>query len=157
MRHKYLAYVLTILIAGCIATLAQAQPNFTGEWTMNAEKSDFGPFPAPYTYTRTIQHNEPTIKTITIQSGQRGESATETTYTTDGKECINEVQFGEIKGTAKWDGDTLVISATMDYQGMEIKYEEKMALSGDGKVLTATANLSSEQGEADITIVLDKK
>ena len=48
-------------------------------------------------------------------------------------------------------------NATMDYQGMEIKYEEKVNLSADGKTLTVIAHLSSEMGEADLTIVLKKK
>jgi len=157
MRHKYSACALIILLVCGIAMMAQAKPNFTGEWKMDASKSDFGPFPAPYSYTRKIEHHEPTIKTVTTQSSQRGESTTETTYTTDGQECVNELPFGPVKGTAQWDGDTLVTKATMDFRGTQINYEEKMTLSEDGKTLTVAGHLSSDQGEADITIVLDKQ
>ena len=157
MKHRYSICALVLLVLCCLAIPAQAKPNFSGEWVIDLDKSDFGVLPAPYSYVRKIEHNEPNIKTITTQSGQRGENTSEITCTTDGVECVNTLRFGEVKGATKWDGDTLVTNATMDYQGMEIKYEEKLVLSADGKTLTATTHLSSDMGEADITIVLDKK
>jgi hypothetical protein len=157
MRHRYSTCALIVVVFCSLATLAHAKPNFTGEWTINLEKSDFGQLPAPYKFVRKIEHNEPNLKIVTDQSGERGEFTTVTTYTTDGKECINVVRGSEVKSTAEWDGDTLVINGTMDRQGLEITYQEKMALSEDGKTQIVTAHFSSEMGEADITIALDKK
>lgn len=157
MKHRYSICVLILLVLCCLAMPAQAKPNFSGEWVIDLSKSDFGQFPAPYSYVRKIEHNEPNIKTITTQSRQRGENTTEITCTTDGAECVNTTQYGEITGTIKWDGDTLVNNATLDYQGMAIKFDEKLVLSADGKTLTVASHLASDMGEMDITIVLNKK
>ncbi len=157
MKCRYSICLLLLLVSCCVAIPAQDKPDFSGEWVIDLDESDFGQFPAPSSYVRIIEHNEPSIKTVTTQTGQQGETTTETACTTDGAECVNTVPFGEMKGAAKWDGDTLVTNATMDLQGMEIQYEERLDLSADGKTLTVTAHVSSEMGAADFTMVLNKR
>ena len=50
-----------LIIAG-LASMAFAadKPNFSGDWKLNAAKSNFGPIPPPTSYTRKIAHAEPT-------------------------------------------------------------------------------------------------
>src|ERR1051325_8061092 len=68
------------------AALCYAKPNFSGQWTMDASKSDFGPMPAPEKIVRVIDHKEPNLNIKTTQVGQQGEVKSEYSYTTDGKE-----------------------------------------------------------------------
>ena len=44
-RRLYLTFTLILLVG--LACAAQAKPNFTGDWKLNADKSDFGPLPPP--------------------------------------------------------------------------------------------------------------
>ncbi|HVO99073.1 MAG TPA: hypothetical protein VMT15_13440 [Bryobacteraceae bacterium] len=151
MKSRFIlaAAVASILLAGH----AQAATNFTGVWKLNLSKSDYGPVPPPEVMTRTINHNEPSLQISTFQKGAQGEVTTELKYTTDGKMVENKGS----KGSAKWDGDKLVIDSVRDLQGGEIKFHEIWSLSPDGKTMTINNHLTAPQGEFDITLVFDKQ
>jgi hypothetical protein len=142
------AFALTLL-----AAQSQAAPNLTGVWKLNLAKSDYGPVPQPETMTRTINHNDPTLQISTYQKGAQGEATTELKYTTDGKMMENKGS----KGSAKWDGDKLVVDSVRDMQGNELKFHEVWSLSADGKTMTINNHITAAQGEFDLTLVLDKQ
>ena len=143
-----------VLFAGA---LVAAQPNFSGEWKMNVAKSDFGPVPAPEVFTRTIKHADPSIEYSTRQKGEQGDVTTEIKYTTDGKPCVNKINGSDAKGTAKWDGDKLVVESVRDFQGMQLTSKETWTLSDGGKTLTINNHISVPQGEFDMKLVLEKQ
>jgi len=137
---------------------AQAAPNFSGEWKMNIAKSDFGPLPAPAVLTRTIKHHDPALEIATYQKGARGEVNSELKYTTDGKPCVNKVAGGEAKGTAEWNGDSLLIESERDFQGTPITSKEIWTVSDGGKTLTITNHVTvPKQGDYNLKYVFDKQ
>jgi hypothetical protein len=140
---------------------AQGQPNFTGTWTLDAAKSDFGPIPPPESVVMVIDHKEPTLKVSVTQKTPMGDATNDSTYTTDGKDNINKMRSpgGEqdVKSTTKWTGKTLATSRTIDAQGMTIGIEETWDLSADGKVLTINRMLKTPQGDFNTKITLNKK
>jgi hypothetical protein len=140
----------------CAAT-SMAAPNFTGEWKMNASKSDFGQMPPPSSAVKKIKHEDPSLKDVSTWTGDQGEMTIDATYTTDGKECANKSPMGESKSTLKWDGDTLVIEMKADFQGDRASITSRWTLSADGKILTEKTHFSSSMGEGDMTIVYDKQ
>ncbi len=152
---KYLALTGTVLLL--CAVLAQAKPDFTGEWKMNAAKSDFGQMPPPSSYVQKITHKDPELKIAATMAGEMGEISNNYNCTTDGKECSNTIFNSEMKSALKWDGDTLVIQSKADFQGNEVTITEKWALSEDGKTLTVNSHFSSQQGEGDMKVVLEKQ
>jgi len=153
MKNRFiLAASFAVLL---LASQAQAATNFTGVWKLNLSKSDYGPVPQPDAMTRTINHNDPSLQISTYQKGAQGEATTELKYTTDGKPVENK--SASAKGSAKWDGDKLVIDSTRDVQGMEIKFHEVWSLSADGKTMTINNHLTAPQGEFDLTLVFDKQ
>ncbi len=150
----------SIFVAGLLllcAAISMATPNFTGEWKMNATKSDFGQMPPPSSAVKKITHEDPNLKDVSTWTGDQGEMEINATYTTDGKECANKSPMGESKSTLKWDGDTLVIETKADFEGNTATITSRWTLSGDGKVLTEKAHFSSSMGEGDMTIVYDKQ
>src|SRR5262249_42597032 len=110
-RRQFISAAAAVVVAFILAAApAMAKTNFSGEWKMNAEKSDFGPMPAPEKMSQKVEHADPNLKITSNQVGAQGEVTLETKYTTDGKECINTIRGNEMKSTAKWDGETLVIN-----------------------------------------------
>jgi hypothetical protein len=88
--RPWLAFSLALLIGVTLA--AQAKPNFSGEWTMDPAKSDFGPLPVPTKMIRTITHVDPALKIVTVQTGgSMGDTTVEVTFSTDGKLQKNTV------------------------------------------------------------------
>ena len=136
---------------------AQAAPNLTGEWKLNASKSNYGPIPAPQLMIRRVMHEDPALSITTTQKGAQGEVTTELKYTTDGKPSVNQVAGGEAKGAAQWQGDKLVIESTREFQGNPMRSRETWSLSADGKVLTIANHVGLPQGEFDLTLVFDKQ
>lgn len=146
------------MIAGFVLlSMAQAAPNLSGEWKMNASKSELGPIPPPEKFERTITHKDPAINYKTVQVGQQGEIKTEVNCTTDGKECVNKMGTGESKSVMKWDGNTLLVDSKRTFGDNELLFKEKWSLSEDGKTLTINAKIIAPQGEFDIKWVLEKQ
>ncbi len=152
------ALVVALLLVSASTLWAQSKPNFSGEWTLVPGKSDFGMMPPPSSGTQKITHNEPQLKVASTQTNDQGTNTTESTYTTDGKECVNKgFMDSEMKSTAKWDGDVLVIDSKMDIQGNAITITNRWALSADGKTLTVAMHFASPMGDGDVKMVYEKK
>lgn len=144
------------LLLGAINSLC-AQPNFSGDWKMNPTKSNFAPLPQPERLARKIVQQGSHLKIKTTQFGQQREIVTDISYTTDGAECKNMVSGQPVTGTARWDGDTLLVESKREMQGMEIVQKENWNLSADRRTLTIGNHIETPQGAFDITIVLDKQ
>ena len=161
MKARVYLAACAALLALAISTAAQGLPNFTGTWTLDAAKSDFGPMPPPESVVMVIDHKEPTVKVTTTQKSQMGESSNDSTYTTDGKENVNKMRGPagdqDVKSTTKWNGKTLATSRTIDAQGMSIGIDDSWELSPDGKALTVSRQLKTPQGDFSTKLVLTKK
>ena len=141
-----------------LASSAFAAPNLTGEWKLNLAKSQYGPIPAPLEVTRKIKVEGISLSMSTYQKSAQRENTSELKYTTDGKVCINKMTNGESKGTARWEGGTLIIESSQQNGPSEIKSREAWTLSSDGKTLTILTHLTiPQQGEIDVKQVFEKQ
>lgn len=154
-RRWFMAAAFTLVLG--LAGAAQGKPNFSGDWKVNLDKSDFGPMPPPTSITLKVDHADPDLKVNTTQSGAQGDMTVDAKYTTDGKESTNTIGPMEAKSTAAWEGDDLNINTKLDANGTEVTIKGKWSLSADGKTLTQTAHITSPQGEFDIKYVYDKQ
>lgn len=156
-RATTLFFAIAALIAAGTASQAQAKPNFSGEWKIDAAKSSFGQMPAPTTFVRKVDHKDPKLTVTTTQAGEMGEYTSTSNYVTDGSETTNEIRGTQAKSTAVWDGDALTITLKLEFNGNPVVVSETWTLSEDGKVLTSKLHFSSPQGEGDATVVLAKQ
>jgi hypothetical protein len=142
--------------------------NFSGSWSLNESKSNFGEQGgggfrmAPGTLTITQQGQSMTIeREATGPNGQSFKSTDKITL--DGKECENQSFGGTKKSIATWssDGSKLTISSTSvferDGQTMERKSVEIYSLLDGGKTLSVESTFSSPRGERKSAAVYDKK
>jgi len=149
-----------VLIIAALASIALAadKPNFSGDWKLNAAKSDFGPIPAPTTYNRKVTHAEPSITIEDTQTGSAlGDQHDKRTYMTDGTEISYQANGADVKGGMTWDGDTLLINSKASIQGMDIIIKDKVTLGEGGKTLTDAVHIETGQGDLDLTLVFDKQ
>ena len=154
---KFIIAVLALsLVLGGSVALAADKPNFSGNWKLNIEKSDFGPMPKPEKAEYAITHKDPELNIKSSAVTQMGQVNNEVNVKTDGKEFINTINGQEIKGIANWDGKTLEVEQKLDIQGSEIKIVQRWTLSEDGKSLTQDNTITAPQGELQQKAVLDK-
>jgi hypothetical protein len=148
------------LIVAALAGMALAadKPNFSGDWKLNAAKSNFGAVPAPATYTRKVVHAEPSITIENTQTGTPlGDQHDTRSYTTDGKEVSYQANGADVKAAITWDGNALLINSKASIQGMEIVIKDTITLADDGKTMTDAVHVASPQGDIDLALVFDKQ
>ena len=141
-----------LLVSLALALPLLAEPNFTGSWMLNLAKSQYGQFPAPEVMLRSVTYTGGLLTLSTYQKGAQGEVTTELKYSTDGKPSIN----GENKGTAKWQGDMLIIESSRKAQGADLSQRDQWTLSPDGKTLTVSTHVTLPNGEFDVKQVFEK-
>jgi hypothetical protein len=140
-----------------LSAQSTAKPNFSGEWHMDAAKSDFGKFQMPTTLIRVIVQKDPDLTIDTTQRGVNGEQTSRVYYRTDGEETVNHLSSGVGTSHTYWDGNTLVIRTTMKGRNdLNIEMDERWDLSPDGKILTATSHIGTSRGSADLRLVCER-
>src|SRR5579872_613539 len=155
--RMYRKAILTSVAALALATSLAAKPNFSGTWTLNVSKSDFGMLPGPTSRTDVIEHNDPALKDAVTQETQQGPQNATLNYTTDGKEATNEQGPMTVTSTLSWEGDSLVVNSKTSIQGNDITMKQVWTLSADGKTLTQNAHLAAAAlGETDQKLVFEK-
>jgi hypothetical protein len=161
--------VLFILIFPALSWLQTT--NFSGQWKLNAQKSDAGEIGAFLPeMTLDIQHEgiNLTIKrTIALRDRNW---INEAKYTTDEKECLNAGEsLKELKSGCYFENDKLIIKGeeegfqTIYYEDfppyneyLRVNFEREYSLSPDKKTLTIKQILETNRGAIKRTLVFDK-
>ena len=145
--------VLSILLPANLAG-AQGKTNVSGTWKMNAEKSKFERG-GPKNITIKFDQQGPSLREVfTITRDDGSERAMNLTYTLDGKESSQQLEGQEIKTTAKWEGEALVIEFKNE---KGFNFIRKFTVSGDGKTMTIDVNQTNSNGSATDKVILDKQ
>jgi hypothetical protein len=156
MRIRTLLVFSFFLILVSVAT---AQPNFSGIWKMNAEKSDWGPQTAPHSVEYVIRHVGAKISFNYSQDGQMSR----VDITPDHEERITSQNDVIATWTrAYWSGDELVLEArerrrfgTQGNTGPS--WTSRWSLSADGKEFIIKRTIRNAGMEAEQKIVFDKQ
>ena len=145
-------------------SFAGEKTDFTGEWTLNEDKSDLGEGRAFAAFKLAIKQDGNTITIERTRTGRDGEERTSSeTFTLDGKENINESERGSSNAVLTWsdDGNTLTIKSKREFnrQGetFEINSTEVWTLAEDGKTLKIQSDISSPRGERSVSLIYEKK
>jgi hypothetical protein len=149
--------IRSVMLCALLASCAFAKANFSGDWKMNAPKSEFGQFPAPSSWTQKITHEDPSLKVASKMATDNGDFDFESSYTTDGKECTNQFGPNPMKSVLKWEEDALIIETKGTFGDNEFTMKDKWVLGADGKTLTVTRHWASAMGEMDQKITFDKQ
>lgn len=162
MKKQAMLFVVLMLTG---ALLAAENADFSGTWTLNADKSEAGErggraFSAR---TMTITQSDDQITIKRVYAGRDDQEITnEETISLKGKESKNENRFGVKTSVAKWEknGEQLVIDSKMtaerEGQSFEITTLEKWSLGKDGKELIIEMTMSTPRGERQRKLVYSK-
>jgi hypothetical protein len=145
--------------AAAASASAGAQPDFSGTWKLNIAKSDFGAGQPPASQVDTIEVHGIAMKVTSDQKGGfMGDMTMVDSFTTDGKESAWAGMGGaQVKGTAHWEGSTLVVDAKTDFQGSDVTIKDTYKLSDDGKTLYLTTHAGTSMGDFDSKMAFDKQ
>jgi hypothetical protein len=149
---------LLLIVIACVAGTAAAanSPNFTGEWKLDTDKSDYATIPTPDKLIRKITHEGTALSYVDQQTGGYGGDQTSTrTVTIDGQMHTIQAKGAEAENTASWEGTALVSDTKVKAAGMT--FNDKWVLSDDGKVLTSTVEITSPRGDIELIMVFNRQ
>ncbi len=129
-----------------------ADPNLTGTWRLNHEKSDFGRAARPGTVVTKIQQQGGELRAESTTDG----AVSEYRWTLDGKESVNRIRGNDVKAVAEWRGPILQVKVKLTAQGVARAMTDQYSLAGDGKTMTIYRTINGPNGEVEQRYVYDK-
>jgi len=165
---KSIVVILSVIYLVCNSTVTFAQrANFSGNWVINIEKSEFGKAPL-YTVSKElkIEQKEDSLNIVAYSTNQIGEDNPPalTKYKLDGKPTskITEDKRKMIT-TIQWSGNSRIFTKTSHFSLPNNESQEDYIrtdiwqLSDDGKTLIIERNVESKGGKYFIKAIYDKK
>jgi len=153
--------VLTAMLAAMVIPFparAQGKPDFSGTWTLDTAKSDPAPQGRGGGGAASVTIKQTGAELAVTSEGRQGPQTM--TYKLDGSESTNQVMgrggAQTVKSTAKWDGSSLVIETTRDFQGTAITTKEVRRLDNGGKEMVVESTTQTPQGEQKRKVVYTK-
>jgi hypothetical protein len=145
---------------------AQTKPNFSGNWTLDLSRSNFGRLGSSQfkdaKMTLKISQHEPELK-ITRNASLNGQARNHNlTYFTDGRGETNPniITNEQMTSKTRWEGAKLISrsASVVSFNGQSVNMEaiEKRELSTDGKTLTITHTISSPRGVDVVKLVFKR-
>lgn len=165
---RFFAFVAVIVfMMGMLGIAAQdIKPNFSGEWILNADKSDQPEGPGGrrggmMAAKMIIEQKDKQLVVETFRKNRDGEDVSnKSTYTLDGKKCKNESTWGVRELTVTWskDGNMLIIESTMKMSrgDRDFTMESTEKWSMDKNVLTIETTRSTPMGERTSKAIYNK-
>ena len=142
--------ILVVFFAA--AGLLAAEPDLSGTWRLNLEKSDFGSAPRPGAVVTKIRQQGGELAAESTANGR----VSQYRWTLDGKESVNVIGGNEVKAVAGWRGPILQVRAKVTAQGRALSMTDQYSLSADGREMTVFRTISGTQGKVKQRYVYDK-
>ena len=168
MKSRLVSVATMWLLYVAVSLGQDTKPNFTGEWTLDREKSEMGePRQGGGGRGRgmgmgmgsfSISHEGDTVVVKRKVEFQGEERTFETRHTTDGKENVNEGFRGNsVKSKTHWEAAKLVTESVMETPNGTRETKEVRSLSADGKTMTVEITSKGGFGEGTRKMVYNKK
>jgi hypothetical protein len=150
--------LMTILAFSVIAIIACAQPDLSGTWKLNKEKSKLNDQFSMAPSQMTITQNGNDLAVVRQVSFQDNDFTISDKFTLDGKECINPGMMDTQKKsvvTISEDKKSVIITSKIPMQeGDEMTIKEIFSIQ-DGNLIFDSSS-SSSFGDMSEKIVFDK-
>jgi hypothetical protein len=141
-----MALALLISAVAMSHGLAQTQPDFSGTWTMDEQRSGSPGqegFAGPVVWTI-----RPSPESFVL-ARKRGDQTQELTYAwldTSGRTADPRIVSPSGEHRAAWDGSRLIIHTVLSIQGKTVTTRETLSLGGGGQELTVERVVEVEHG-----------
>ena len=164
MKSRRVSLAAGILLLFVATGFGQdSKPNFSGDWTLDREKSELGEGGPGRgrgmgmgSFSITQEGDSLVVKRKVEFQGE--ERTFESRYTTDGKENVNVGFRGNsTKSKTHWESAELVTESVMETSNGTRETKEVRSLSADGKVMTVETTIKGGFGEGTRKLVYNKK
>ena len=160
MRRAAVLVSAAALVLSTVAIFAQAKPNFTGKWTMVADptapaapaagggRGGRGGGMMGMGASFTIAQDD---KTLTVTRQVQGTDV-KSVYNLDGSDSKNTMNMGgnamEQVSKAKWDGNKLVVTTSINFNGTAVELGTTYSLDATGNLVVESTRPDFQGGGA---------
>lgn len=157
-RHFILPICGVLLLASAASAQNRSETNFSGYWTLDPEKSDFGGAPAPDSVKYVIRHVGAKLAFDYTQDTK----TSRVDITTDGQERMTDSNDEyEVWTRAYWEGPVLVFEARQKarpgHPAPGIKWTSRWKLSPDNQTLTIDRVITAPQGQVAQNLTFNRE
>jgi hypothetical protein len=154
-------YILLIGVVCALASAASIQPNFSGTWKLNNDKSTKDSTP-DRVYICEIEQKGAILSISTKATPKPELAPLDGTFTTNGKVVVDKSAPHYHTSRAFWEGATLVIEIVDKESSKQLArilgaVRESWTLSADGKTLTKFRRNAANGKVVDEKYVFDKQ
>ncbi len=155
-RPLSLRIAALLLVVAASSARGQPRPDFSGTWTIDSARTQWGMSP-PVLRTDRIEQTSTQLKVTRELAGPAGATSVLLTYGFDGADYKNT--FGPIQLTSRlqWEGPVLVITSDQETPQGALKSVDRYSLSEEGRVLTVRRAISFGDTEDAVTLVFVKR
>ena len=130
------------------AAWAQADPDFSGRWILNAERSVIGSLPAKPARTLEIDQRDGRLRCA--------EGAIVWSAAFDGKSSKSKSAGVAANTVLKWEGSALLVNTLVSGAGGDYTQMDRWKLSRDGATLTVRREIVRRSGTSESTLVYER-
>jgi hypothetical protein len=143
---KLASLVLAPMMVLCAAPAAD--PDFSGTWKLNPERSRIGALPVAPSDVLTVEQSGGRVQCL--------EAPVAWSATLDGKSARNESDGIVANIILKWEGAALLINALVSGARGDYTQMDRWKLSRDGSTLTILRQVVRRTGESESTLVYER-
>ena len=143
------------LLCACVLS---AEPNFSGVWKADLEKSKLPGGPRPNSYLMIVEHSGPKItQKVGVWSERGGERRSMFAYDTasGAKPSMNAERGIPMRTKVSWEGETLVLDSVLTAARGPVKRHETWALAGNMLTINSTSTMNNQN--MNTALVLEKQ
>ncbi len=147
-----------VVILMVFPTVAEAQhPNFTGNWKLVPQASNFATAVPPKAMTMSINHRDPALMVRSVTTTAQGEQVSEYRWWTDGYPSANTIRSIDYKTLVNWERATLVSKSKATTAQGPIEMTDNWTLTEGGKRLSIYRILRVGDRQVEQTYSYDRQ
>jgi hypothetical protein len=138
------------LFAAAVPQDNKSHPDFSGQWEVVKEKSDFGKMPPPVNMTLVSEKRDGYVHSVQTTQTAQGDQVTESDWYPDGQRHTYEKPVPGYSVT-HWDGNTLV-SEQRSNDG-QYRQTVKLSMQANGQEAVETITSHTPNGDSRMRLV----
>jgi type IV secretion system protein VirB10 len=141
-----LKHILVLVL--CLSSALAADPDFSGSWKLNSQRSRLGRLPVPPASELRIEHRGGTLRCA--------ETPLIWSAAFDGKSAKTHSTGVTLSTVLKWEGRALLINTLVSGAHGDYTQMDRWELSRDGGTLTIRREIVRLSGESESTLVYEQ-
>lgn len=139
------------------AALFAGPPDFSGTWKLDVYRSELAGERPPQSKIQTVEYKDEDLIVTIDEIAERGTVHGVARYTTDGRDCVNDVLGNAMTSSISWEGAVMTMRTWGKFGNADIVLVDRWSLSPDGRSLTIAREFRGRGRVVNQTMVFDRK